>query len=209
MFNIFGYFITIYYKAQLKICLLTIWINEQYCKYGEVAKTRMWQNFNEFLCVWKEPKLIYRSLEKKSPKENKKKKYKNYQFNRFLSIKSSKLVGMPEYFNSQQTKFIGLFLNIKYVTLKQKLWLNQLCISNSEYLVRDPVQAALPSNKKQNAKFFLNTFGSALPWDPRGPGSYSKFLQSPLMIDLWMEEYQILMKFTYFTWKGSRRLAQD
>ena len=36
-----------------------------------------------------------------------------------------------------------------------------LNISHSEYLVRNPVQAALQSNKRQKAKFFLNIFGLA------------------------------------------------
>ena len=35
------------------------------------------------------------------------------------------------------------------------------CTSHSEYLVTNPVQSALPSNKRQGAKNFLNIFGSA------------------------------------------------
>ena len=35
----------------------------------------------------------------------------------------------------------------------------------------------------------------------RGPGIYSRFVQSPLVIDLWMKECQILMIFSYFSWK--------
>ena len=50
---------------------------------------------------------------------------------------------------------------------------------------------------------FLNIFGLAWPWDPRGPGTYSRFVQSPLMIDLWMEECPILMIFSYF-WRKWR-----
>ena len=71
--------------------------------------------------------------------------------------------------------------------------------SNSEYLVRNPVQAALQSNKRLNAKHFFEYFGLALPGDPMGPGTYSRFVQSPLMIDLWMEECPILMIFSYFS----------
>ena len=78
-------------------------------------------------------------------------------------------------------------------------------ISNSEYLVRNPVQAALRSNKRRKAIMFLNIFG----WDPRGPGTYSKFVQSPLMIVLWMEECQILVIFSYFSWKWRWIPAQD
>ena len=63
--------------------------------------------------------------------------------------------------------------------------------------------------KDRKPNIFLNIFGSAWPWDPRGPGTYSKFLQSPLMIDLWMEECQILMIFPYFSWKCRRSSAQD
>ena len=44
--------------------------------------------------------------------------------------------------------------------------------------------------KDRRPKFFLNIFGLAWPWDPRGPGTYSKFVQNPLMIDLWIEECQ-------------------
>ena len=34
--------------------------------------------------------------------------------------------------------------------------------------------------------FCVNIFGLAWPWDRRGPGTYSRFVQSPLMIDLCM-----------------------
>ena len=56
---------------------------------------------------------------------------------------------------------------------------------------------------------FLNIFGLAWPWDPRGPGTYSRFVQSPLMIDLWMEECQIWMIFSYFLWKWRWSPSQD
>ena len=56
--------------------------------------------------------------------------------------------------------------------------------SNSEYLVRNPVQAALPSNKRQKAKISLIFFGWARPGVPRGPGTCSKFVQSHLMIEI-------------------------
>ena len=83
------------------------------------------------------------------------------------------------------------------------------CRSTSQHLITNPVQSALPSNKRQRAKHFLNIFGSAWPWDLRGPGPYSNFLQSPLMIDLWMEEGQILMIFPYFSWKCRRSSTQE
>ena len=63
--------------------------------------------------------------------------------------------------------------------------------------------------KDRRPQFFLNIFGLAWPWDPRGPGTYSKFVQSPLMIDLWMEECQILMIFSYFSWKWRWSPSQD
>ena len=65
------------------------------------------------------------------------------------------------------------------------------------------------SNKRLNAKHFLNIFGLAWPWDPRGPWTYYKFVQSSLMIDLWMEECPILMIFSYFSWKWWWSPAQD
>ena len=49
--------------------------------------------------------------------------------------------------------------------------------------------------KDRRPNFFLYIFGLAWPWDPRGPGTYFKFVQNPLMIDLWMEECQFLMIF--------------
>ena len=84
-----------------------------------------------------------------------------------------------------------------------------MCRSNSEHLVTNPVQSVLPSSKRQRAKIFINILGSAWPWDPRGPGPYSNFLQCPLMIDLWMEEGQILMIFPYFSWKCRRSSTQE
>ena len=42
--------------------------------------------------------------------------------------------------------------------------------------------------KDRRPNLFLNIFGLAWPWDPRGPGTYSKFVQNTLMIDLWMED---------------------
>ena len=63
--------------------------------------------------------------------------------------------------------------------------------------------------KDRRPNIFLNIFGLAWPWDPRGPETYSKFVQNPLIIDLWMEECQILMIFSYFSWKWRRSLAQD
>ena len=85
----------------------------------------------------------------------------------------------------------------------------QIFISHSQYLVTNPVQSALPSNKGQKGKHFFKIFGSARPWDQRGQGTYSKFLQSPLIIHLWMEECQILMIFPYFSEKCRRSSAQD
>ena len=85
----------------------------------------------------------------------------------------------------------------------------KILISNSEYLVRNPVQAALWSNKRQKGKKLWNMFGLAWPWDPRGPGIYSKFVLSPLMIDLWMEVCHILMICPYFSWKSRRSSAKD
>ena len=87
----------------------------------------------------------------------------------------------------------------------------QMYRSNSEYLVRNPVEAALQSNKRLKAKhfFFFNIFGLAWPWDPRGPGTNSRFVQSPLMIDLWMEECPTLMIFSYFWWKWRWSPSQD
>ena len=41
--------------------------------------------------------------------------------------------------------------------------------------------------KDRKPKQNWNIFGLAQPWDPRGQGTYSKFCQSPLMIDLWKE----------------------
>ena len=63
--------------------------------------------------------------------------------------------------------------------------------------------------KDKKPNFFFYIFGLAWPWDPRGPGTYSKFVESPLMIDLWMEECQILMIFSYFSWKWRWSPAQD
>ena len=44
------------------------------------------------------------------------------------------------------------------------------------------------------------------PRNPRGPGTYSRIVQSPLMIDLWMEECPILMIFSYFHENGDKVL---
>ena len=63
--------------------------------------------------------------------------------------------------------------------------------------------------KDRRPIIFLNIFVLAWPWDPRGPGTYSKFVQSPLMIELWNEECQSLMIFPYFSWKYRRSPAQD
>ena len=71
--------------------------------------------------------------------------------------------------------------------------------SNSEYLVRNPVQAALQSNERLKANIFLKYFWLGMTLRPGGPGTYFKFVQSPLMIDLWMEECRILMIFSYFS----------
>ena len=93
---------------------------------------------------------------------------------------------------------------------KQKKRKNRIHnISNSEYLVRNAVQAALQSNKRLKAKHLLNIFGLAWPWDPRGPWTYSRFVQSPRMIDLCMEDCPILMIFSYFSWKWRWRPSQD
>ena len=87
---------------------------------------------------------------------------------------------------------------------------NQKTIESPEYLVRNPVQAALQSNKRLKAKHLKKkTFGLAWPWDRRGPGTYPRFVQSPLMIDLWMEECPILMIFSYFLWKWRWSPSQD
>ena len=45
--------------------------------------------------------------------------------------------------------------------------------------------------------------------DPSGLVTYSKFVKSPLMIDLWMEDCQIFIIFPYFSWKCRRGPAQD
>ena len=55
--------------------------------------------------------------------------------------------------------------------------------SNFEYSGKNSVQAVKRSIKRQKAIFFLNISGLAWQWDPRGSGTYSKFVQSPLMID--------------------------
>ena len=51
--------------------------------------------------------------------------------------------------------------------------------------------------------------GLAWLWDPRGPGTYSRFVQSPLMIELWMEECPSLTIFSNFSWKWRWSPYQD
>ena len=55
----------------------------------------------------------------------------------------------------------------------------------------------------------MNIFGLPWPWDLRGPGTYSKLVQSPLLIDLMIDECQILMIFSFFSWKCRRSSAWD
>ena len=79
-------------------------------------------------------------------------------------------------------------------------------ISNSEYLVRNSVQAAVKSNKRLKAKHLFEFF---LAWNDTKTQTYSRFVQSSLMIDLWMEECPILMIFSYFSCKWRLSPAQD
>ena len=55
----------------------------------------------------------------------------------------------------------------------------------------------------------MNIFGLAGPWDPSVLDTNSKFVESPLLIDWWMEECKILMIFSYFLWKWRWIPAQD
>ena len=47
-------------------------------------------------------------------------------------------------------------------------------------------------------------FGFSGVWHPRLPEFFSLFAQIPLLIDLWIKECKILMKFYYFSWKWRR-----
>ena len=63
-------------------------------------------------------------------------------------------------------------------------------------MISNPIQSALRlCLRRQKAKLNWEFFGLAGPGDPRLPGTYSKLVQSPLLIDLWMEDCQILIIF--------------
>ena len=69
-------------------------------------------------------------------------------------------------------------------------------------LVRNPVCKALYPHKKRNQnKQKLKKNGWAGPCDPCFSETYSKFVKGLLLVDLWMENCQILMIFSYFFMK--------
>ena len=63
--------------------------------------------------------------------------------------------------------------------------------------------------KERKQQKNVNIFGFSGPWHPRLPETCSLFAQSPLLIDLWIKECQILMIFYYFSWKWRRSPSQD
>ena len=70
--------------------------------------------------------------------------------------------------------------------------------THSEYLVRNAFKVALNPQKdlkkgKSVISFFLG------PQDPSVLYNNSIFVESPLLIDVWVEECQILMTFSYFS----------
>ena len=68
--------------------------------------------------------------------------------------------------------------------------------SHSEYLVRNAVKAALRSysRQKKKKKKTLEDCETQVFLD-----TYSKFVQTPLLIDLWMEDCTIFMKLSYIS----------
>ena len=61
------------------------------------------------------------------------------------------------------------------------------------------IQFRQRSTHKKERKLFFYILGLAGPCDPRLPETYSIFVQSSLRIDLWMEKWEILMIFSYFS----------
>ena len=70
---------------------------------------------------------------------------------------------MPNNINLKKSYF-NIGLPIPFGDLVQE----HLVKSNSEYLVRNPVQAALPSNKRQKAKHFFEYFWLGMTLRPEG-----------------------------------------
>ena len=58
-------------------------------------------------------------------------------------------------------------------------------------------------------KNIVNIFCLAGPWDLSVPVTYQKLFESPLLIDLEVEQCQILIIFSYFSWKCRWSPAQD
>ena len=57
---------------------------------------------------------------------------------------------------------------LQVVDIYQDVKIVLLSISNSEYLIRNPVQAALQSNKRLKAKHFFEYFWLGMTLRPKG-----------------------------------------
>ena len=97
--------------------------------------------------------------------------------------------------NCQSLELLKFFYGMVYQTLSIRLGIQ--------------LRQRYSQIKDEGQTFFLNIFNLAWPSDPRGPGTYLRFVQSPLMIDLWMEECPILMIFSSFWWKWRWSPSQD
>ena len=84
-------------------------------------------------------------------------------------------------------------------SLNQALRFRGFCCSGSLTLIK----------KERKPKINVNIFVFSGPWHQRLPETCSLFAQTPLLIDLWIKECQILMIFYYFSWKLWRSPSQD
>ena len=64
-----------------------------------------------------------------------------------------------------ETKETQQKYTLKKITNTKEIY---IYISHSEYLVTNPVQSALPSNKRQKAKFFFEYFWLGMTVRPEG-----------------------------------------